>query len=111
MYIIISILLLLVITLSYVCINLYTKNEALYSTLEKNIDVEEHSIVLIKNLVVTYTQVLAKIKRIDRRGSFESDDEIGFVFTTIKKTIESLVEELKSLEKELNETDGNSDKK
>jgi hypothetical protein len=28
------------------------------------------------------------IKQIDRRGSFESDDEVGFVFVTLKSIIE-----------------------
>lgn len=28
------------------------------------------------------------LKEIDRRGSFESDDEVGFVFVTIKSIIE-----------------------
>jgi hypothetical protein len=28
------------------------------------------------------------LKEIDRRGSFESDDEVGFVFNTIKSIIE-----------------------
>lgn len=28
------------------------------------------------------------LKEVDKRGSFESDDEVGFVFTNIKKTVE-----------------------
>ena len=33
--------------------------------------------------------MLSKMKEIDIRGSFESDDEVGVVFSELKETIET----------------------
>ena len=33
-----------------------------------------------------------KMAQVDKRGSFSSDDEIGFAYTTVKECIEDLVE-------------------
>jgi hypothetical protein len=33
--------------------------------------------------------MLSELKQIDLNGSFESDDEVGTVFTELKNTIES----------------------
>jgi len=67
--------------------------------------VEQDSIKLVENLIITYTTILAKLSRIDRLGSFESDDEVGFVFKTIKNTIENLKIELVNLQKQMIETE------
>lgn len=98
----------IIIVLLYIIFNLYSKLDALYSQINSYYNVENNAIVLIENLIVTYTKVLSKLKRIDRLGSFESDDEVGFVFKTLKKTIEELVSELKVLQTKLNENDANS---
>lgn len=37
--------------------------------------------------------MLTQMKEIDMKGSFESDDEVGFVFTQLKDLIESYTEE------------------
>ena len=39
--------------------------------------------------LVTLENMLAEMKEIDLKGSFESDDEVGAVFTQLKDTIES----------------------
>lgn len=39
--------------------------------------------------LVTLENMLAEMKQIDLKGSFESDDEVGAVFTQLKDTIES----------------------
>jgi hypothetical protein len=41
------------------------------------------------NTLATLENMLAEMKEIDLRGSFESDDEVGAVFTQLKDTIES----------------------
>lgn len=93
----------------YININLYKKNELLESQVDRTVSIETNAINLIENLLVTYIKVLAKLKRLDRLGGFESDDEVGFVFKTIKNTIEELKNELDSLKKFLKneETDKN----
>lgn len=37
--------------------------------------------------------MLTQMREIDMKGSFESDDEVGFVFTQLKDLIESYTEE------------------
>jgi hypothetical protein len=39
--------------------------------------------------MVTLENMLAELKQIDLNGSFESDDEVGTVFTELKNTIET----------------------
>ena len=41
------------------------------------------------NTLITLENMLAEMKEIDLKGSFESDDEVGAVFTQLKDTIES----------------------
>ena len=41
------------------------------------------------NTLVTLENMLNELKQIDLNGSFESDDEVGTVFTELKNTIET----------------------
>ena len=41
------------------------------------------------NTLITLENMLGEMKEIDLKGSFESDDEVGVVFTELKNTIES----------------------
>jgi hypothetical protein len=41
------------------------------------------------NTLITLENMLSEMKEIDLGGSFESDDEVGVVFTELKNTIES----------------------
>ena len=41
------------------------------------------------NTLVTLENMLSEMREIDLKGSFESDDEVGVVFTELKNTIES----------------------
>ena len=41
------------------------------------------------NTLITIENMLSEMKQIDLGGSFESDDEVGVVFTQLKDTIES----------------------
>ena len=69
---------LFVITLGWTTFNLTRKVERLETWIESNaqrvIDTQE------------------TLKEIDDKGSFEADDEIGVVFTSIKETIDELNE-------------------
>jgi hypothetical protein len=39
--------------------------------------------------LITLENMLGEMKQIDLKGSFESDDEVGVVFSELKNTIES----------------------
>ena len=49
---------------------------------------------LLENWVEQFVQVIDRVnrdlKQADYRGSFESDDEVGFIFKEIKNTIKQL---------------------
>jgi hypothetical protein len=90
----------------YANINSYKKIEVLEEQIERVETIESNSVALVENLLVAYIKVLAKLKRIDRLGAFESDDEVGFVFKTLKNTIEELKNELDNLKQTLKNENG-----
>lgn len=92
----------------YANINSYKKIEVLEKQIDRIEIIETNSITLVENLLVAYIKVLTKLKRIDRLGAFESDDEVGFVFKTLKNTIEELKNELDSLKQTLKNEETNT---
>ena len=83
MTIIISILLVLVILLSYTNYNLLKKNEKC----EDIILTYERYMVNLSNAIKDSDK---RLKEVDRKGSFESDDEVGFFFKTLKELQDQL---------------------
>ena len=63
-------------------INLVKQNEKL-SDVIRDYDVRQ------ENTLITLENMLGEMKEIDLNGSFESDDEVGVVFSELKNTIES----------------------
>lgn len=56
---------------------------------EKLSDVVKDYNVRQDNTLITLENMLGELKEIDLKGSFESDDEVGVVFSELKNTIES----------------------
>jgi len=83
MTIIISILSVLVILLSYTNYNLLKKNEKC----EDIIITYERYMVNLSNTIKDSDK---RLKEVDRKGSFESDDEVGFFFITLKEIQDQL---------------------
>ena len=79
----IIILSVLVILLSYTSYNLLKKNEKC----EDIINSYENYMVNISDIIEFSDK---KLKEIDRKGSFESDDEVGFFFNQLKFLQEQL---------------------
>ena len=63
-------------------INLVKQNEKLSDTV---LDYDNRE----TNTLITLENMLGEMKEIDLKGSFESDDEVGVVFSELKNTIES----------------------
>jgi hypothetical protein len=63
-------------------INLVKQNEKLSDVI---IDYDARQ----DNTLITLENILGEMKEIDLKGSFESDDEVGVVFSELKNTIES----------------------
>ena len=74
----ITILSILVVVLGYTTFNLLRKNE-------KQEDILVSYMGYLSKIDVAIKESDKKIKEIDERGSFKSDDEIGWFFTEIKK--------------------------
>ena len=68
-------------------INIVKQNEQLVDTI---MEYDNREIVTQSNL----ESMLSKMKEIDIRGSFESDDEVGSVFSQLKETIETYKNEI-----------------
>lgn len=85
MKILILILIVIILLLAYVIWNLLTKNEKQEDILISYWDY----LTKISDLINFSNN---KIKEIDQKGSFQSDDEIGFFFNNIKE-IQTLLNE------------------
>lgn len=68
-------------------INLVKQNERLIDTIREYDDRQINTQIKIESM-------LSKMKEIDIRGSFESDDEVGAVFSELKETIETYKNEI-----------------
>lgn len=69
----------------FTTINLLRKNEAIE-------DVIEEQEVLISDIAAKIDSSMSRMKELDRLGSFEADDETGFVFKNIYEVISELEE-------------------
>jgi len=68
-------------------INFVKQNEQLVDTIREYDDRQINTQIKIESM-------LQKMKEIDIRGSFESDDEVGAVFSELKETIENYKNEI-----------------
>lgn len=80
---IISLAVWLLTIIGYVIYNLLTKNEKL----EKMI---ENRDIYINNLNAVIEDVEKRLHEIDVKGTFASDDEVGFFFNSLKQMSETL---------------------
>ena len=63
--------------------------------LRQNEKLEDDLVGTINGVVTTITQANEKMKQADLRGSFESDDEVGTVFTELKGIVTDLNDKFK----------------
>ena len=50
---------------------------------------QRNSVTIVENTHQRLESMLAAMRQIDLKGSFESDDEVGVVFTELKDVIET----------------------
>jgi hypothetical protein len=79
--------LLIIFILLYVVWNLLRKVEKLEDGIEE-------SDTLIESTASSITKALDRMKEVDRIGSFEADDESGFVFKEIQTALDKLNNEI-----------------
>ena len=63
--------------------------------LKQNEQLEDDLVGTISGVVQTINEANEKMKQADLRGSFESDDEVGTVFTELKGIVTDLNEKFK----------------
>ena len=85
MIIVVNVFILIILIMSYVIYNLYTKNVKLEDALLKR----EELFIAMSDLIKSSEK---KLKDVDRLGAFKSDDEVGFFFETLKGIQEQLNE-------------------
>lgn len=78
-------LILILIVLSYGVYNLMRRNEVLE-------DLVNDQATKLSDIRTTVLNVESKLVSLDIKGSFESDDEVGFFFTEIRKLSSELKE-------------------
>jgi hypothetical protein len=88
MLIIIFILSVIILLGAYVIYISYLKINKLEEILAEVEDENSDLVEFISNFNNRLFNDYEHLKEVDRRGSFESDDEVGFVFVTIKSIIE-----------------------
>ena len=85
MVVVIILLSISTLTLGYTTWNLLRKNEA-------QEDAIEEQEVLISQIAERVDESMSKMKELDKIGSFEADDDTGFVFKNIYEIISQLEE-------------------
>ena len=78
-------LILIILSLSYICYNLFRKNE----TYEDTIEIYNKWFSEFDDSV---KDAEFRLKEIDNKGTFESDDEVGFFFDYLKKLNKGLTD-------------------
>ena len=91
-YILLTVFVSVTIVLGFVCYNLLRKNEALEDAISELEKGNEEYELLFTDMKQTLNNSASHMRQIDRLGSFESDDETGYVFKELKGIVEQLNE-------------------
>ena len=102
---IVTVILIILLIVSIIVIrNLLRQNDTLVENLQiysnKIESVEADTIKYHKYFLELFTQTYQELQRIDKRGSFSSDDEVGFAFRVILTAIETVKNKLGVVETE-----------
>ena len=85
------------IVLGFIAMNLYNQVNQLEQYLEHATKSEEDVDSYYRYFLGLFTQCYVELQRIDKRGSFSSDDEVGFSFRIVLKAIEDVKIKLEKL--------------
>jgi len=75
---------------SYVIYNVYQKYEKLETEYDDIFNKSEEDAAFIVSMRRRIMSQRSYLKQLDRRGSFESDDEVGYFFKELKKIINDI---------------------
>lgn len=97
-YAVLSIFILLTLFFAWTTYNLFRQNQQLESYIKDFNKVEDDVEKFYRVILGLLTQTYAELQRIDKRGSFSSDDEVGFAFRVIIKAIESCKKAIENIQ-------------
>lgn len=80
--------------LLWVVSNLLNQNRQLEDVVKAEGKLEDDIVKYYEVLLGIFQQAYLEMTRVDKRGSFSSDDEIGFSFKVIKGAIQDVVDKL-----------------
>ena len=111
---IILICIVIIILCTFFIYNLYKQNEQLEKFIK---DIEKKEVKMYEDAQKYYIAFLrlfseakSQLDRVDKKGAFSSDDEVGFSFKVIKTAIDNVVEQLETIKPET-ENDESENKK
>lgn len=90
MIILVSFLSLVILACGYVIYNVYKKYDTLETEYEKLAEDAKENIEFIFEIRNRVMSQRSYLKQLDRRGAFESDDEVGYFFKELKNIIEDI---------------------
>jgi hypothetical protein len=86
--------------LLYVVWNLYNQVLILEKEIKKGLTLEENFIKYYEAILILLINAQGEMSRVDHKGSFSSDDEVGFCFKALKTIIDNTVLNVKQLKGE-----------
>lgn len=109
MIILVIILGIIIILQSFFLYNLFKQNEDLEKVIMSSGETDEKLKREVLNYYLAFLNLFMEadqqMERIDKRGSFSSDDEVGFAFKVIKTAIKNVIEKIKEFEPKEEEND------
>jgi hypothetical protein len=81
----------------WIITNLMNQNRQLQQAVENETKIVDEVERVYTYLLKLLTQTCAELERVDKNGAFSSDDEVGFVFKVIKKTVFDVKHKLDSI--------------
>lgn len=88
---------LLTLILAWFCYNLLKQNVQLERYLKQYVANEEQIEVFYRLVLGILTRAATDMDKVDKRGSFSSDDEVGFSFKVIHRAIETAKKQIESI--------------
>lgn len=93
----IYIALVIILVLGYLVWNLDAKVRKLESMLNNYVDQEDEFIKVYEVILLLLVHTKQELDKIDTKGSFRADDEVGFTFIAIQRAMDTLLDQIDKL--------------
>jgi molecular chaperone GrpE (heat shock protein) len=97
LYVIIFLLFALLVFLSFFIYNLLNQIDQLEKIIKESPDLEENVENFYKKMLTVFVRAKSDMDRVDKRGSYSSDDEVGFGFKVLHQSICDVLDELEKM--------------